>query len=209
MGGRAPRVRQRQHPPSLVPALGAGRGLPPALASRPGGVRRVGGHRLALAGGGRSPHQGPPGEAWRQGRIRPTGEKGTQRHLLVDATGVPPSLVVSGANVNDPCGGSPPPPAAGRPAHFCVDEGYNYPVTQAAIAAHGYVAHITPRGQEAAERRHAPWKRARRWVVEACHSWLNRFRKLLVRFEKKDCNYVALLEFARAIICWRHAGVLG
>ncbi|MFI5342354.1 MAG: IS5/IS1182 family transposase, partial [Candidatus Methylomirabilales bacterium] len=44
---------------------------------------------------------------------------------------------------------------------------------------------------------------------EACHAWLNRFRKLLVRFEKKAANYTALLTFACAIICWRRAGVLG
>ena len=26
--------------------------------------------------------------------------------------------------------------------------------------------------------------KARRWIVEVAHSWFNRFRKLLVRFEK-------------------------
>jgi transposase len=46
-------------------------------------------------------------------------------------------------------------------------------------------------------------------VVEACHSWFNRFRKLLVRFEKNAANYTALLMFAFAIICWRRAVVLG
>jgi hypothetical protein len=29
-----------------------------------------------------------------------------------------------------------------------------------------------------------------------CHSWMNRFRKLLVRHEKKARNYLALAEFA-------------
>jgi putative transposase len=136
----------------------------------------------------------------------------------VDATGVPLSLVVSGANVNDHLrlpdllrhpAARRPRPRPGAPQHLCADKGYDYPATRATIAAYGYVAHIKPRGVEAAERRRNPRKRARRWVVEACHSWLNRFRKLLVRFEKKDGNYVALLEFACAIICWRHAGVLG
>jgi putative transposase len=82
-------------------------------------------------------------------------------------------------------------------------------VARATLAAQGYVAHIKYRGEEAAAKRRDPRKRARRWVVEACHSWLNRFRKLLVRFEKKAANYAALLEFACAIICWRRAGVLG
>jgi putative transposase len=136
----------------------------------------------------------------------------------VDAPGVPLSLVVSAANINDHL--RLPDllrrPAVRRPRarpgalqHLCADKGYDYPATRAIIAAYGYVAHIKPRGMEAAERRRDPRKRARRWVVEACHSWLNRFRKVLVRFEKKDCNYIALLEFACAIIAWRHAGVLG
>ena len=136
----------------------------------------------------------------------------------MDATGVPLSLVVSGANVNDhlrlpdllrrPVARRPRPRSGAR-QHLCADKGYDYPATRAAIAAHGSVAHIKSRGVEAAQRRRDPRKRARRWVVEACHSWFNRFRKLLVRFEKKAVNHAALLAFACAIICWRRAGVLG
>jgi putative transposase len=74
--------------------------------------------------------------------------------------------------------------------------------------AWGYIVHIPHRGASRAPRR-SPGTRARRWVVEACHSWLNRFRKILVRFEKKVANYDGLLAFACAIICWRRAGVLG
>ncbi len=136
----------------------------------------------------------------------------------MDATGVPLSLVLSGANVNDhlrlpyllrrPVVRRPR-PRPGAPQHLCADKGYDYPATRAVLAAYGYVAHIPARGGKAAAQRRHPRKRARRWVVEASHSWLNRFRKILVRFEKKDRNYVALLEFACAIIAWRRAGVLG
>lgn len=48
-----------------------------------------------------------------------------------------------------------------------------------------------------------PRYRARRWVVERTHSWLNRFRKLLVRFEKTAVGYEALLELACALIAFR------
>ena len=41
---------------------------------------------------------------------------------------------------------------------------------------------------------------SKRWVVEACHSWFNRFRKVLVRYEKKSSNYLALCMLAAAII---------
>jgi transposase len=40
-------------------------------------------------------------------------------------------------------------------------------------------------------------------VVERTHSWFNRFRKLLVRYEKTAANFLALLQCAAALICWR------
>ena len=51
--------------------------------------------------------------------------------------------------------------------------------------------------------RSIPGHKARRWVVERTHSWLNRFRKLLVSFEKTEASYTALLSLAAALICWR------
>jgi transposase len=68
----------------------------------------------------------------------------------------------------------------------------------------GYKAHIRPRGEEKREKKKNPRFKARRWVVEVCHSWLNRFRKLLVRYEKKAVNYLALVELACAVIVWRN-----
>lgn len=45
-------------------------------------------------------------------------------------------------------------------------------------------------------------------LVEAAHSWFNRFRKLLVRYEKLAESYEALVCLAAAIICWRKVGVI-
>jgi putative transposase len=50
-------------------------------------------------------------------------------------------------------------------------------------------------------------QKARRWVVERAHSWMNRFRRILVRWEKKTVTYVAMLHFAFGIIAWRAAGL--
>ncbi len=36
---------------------------------------------------------------------------------------------------------------------------------------------------------------------------MNRFRRLFVRWEKKSCNYMSLICFACAIICWRKCEV--
>jgi transposase len=56
------------------------------------------------------------------------------------------------------------------------------------------------------EKKISPNYKARRWIVEVTHSWLNRFRKLLVRFEKLTTTHKALLHMAAAIIAFRKAG---
>ncbi|GAC1355792.1 MAG: hypothetical protein NVSMB34_09360 [Variovorax sp.] len=48
-----------------------------------------------------------------------------------------------------------------------------------------------------------PSKKARRWVVEVCHSWFNRFRKLLVRYEKLERSFIALNHLAAASSAFR------
>jgi IS5 family transposase len=79
-----------------------------------------------------------------------------------------------------------------------------YVGSQQAVEGMGYEAHIRSRGEEKKEKENNPEFKARRWVVEVCHSWLNRFRKLLVRYEKKARNYQALVEFACVVILWRN-----
>jgi len=73
----------------------------------------------------------------------------------------------------------------------------------ASILAHGYIPHIVSRREEADGKKTCPKKKARRWVVEAAHSWFNRFRKLLVHFEKLARPYLALCHLAAAIIVFR------
>jgi putative transposase len=52
-------------------------------------------------------------------------------------------------------------------------------------------------------------QRARRWVVERTHSWMNRFRAILVRWDKKLSNNIAGLHLACAYITFKHAEVFG
>jgi transposase len=65
--------------------------------------------------------------------------------------------------------------------HLCLDAGYRG--AQKVVEGMGYTAHIRGRGEEKREKENNPAFKARRWVVEVCHSWLSRFRKLLVRYE--------------------------
>lgn len=91
---------------------------------------------------------------------------------------------------------------------MCLDKGYDYAEVRETLAAFGFTAHIRSRGEEAQELAREAGKRARRWVVERSHSWLNHWRRLLVRWEKKSAHYLAFLHFACALIAWRAAGVL-
>ena len=69
----------------------------------------------------------------------------------------------------------------------------------------GFTAHVRSRGEEAKALRREAGFRARRWVVERSHSWLNRFRRLLVRWEKRADTYLAMLHLACGLVTWRAA----
>jgi putative transposase len=79
-----------------------------------------------------------------------------------------------------------PVPTEERPQGMCLDKGYDYNEVRDILREFGFTAHIRPRGEEAkAIKRQAGFK-ARRWVVELAHSWMNRFRRLLVRLSTKS-----------------------
>jgi transposase len=92
--------------------------------------------------------------------------------------------------------------------HLCADAGYAGDEPRKKMLAAGYTPHVRPRGEEKREKVRTPGFKARRWVVEACHSWLNRFRKLTIRYEKLDATHMALLHLAAAIIALRKAGFI-
>ena len=102
-----------------------------------------------------------------------------------------------------------PEPTPDRPQNMCLDKGCDYPEVRELVAAWGYTAQIQSRGEEAqAIKREAGFK-ARRWVVERTHRWMNRFRRILIRWDKSADNYIAFLHFACALIAFRAAGLLG
>ena len=102
-----------------------------------------------------------------------------------------------------------PEPTAEEPQGMCLDKGYDYDEVREILEEFGFTAHIKARGEEAKELKAEAGKRARRWVVERSHSWMNRFRRILVRLDKKPENYLALLHFACALIAFRAAGLFG
>jgi transposase len=92
--------------------------------------------------------------------------------------------------------------------HLCADKAYEGQPALEVIVAKRYIPHVKRRGQEIQEKRSNPTWKARRWVVEVSHSWFNRFRKILVRYEKLSDSYMALLHMAAAIIAFRKAGLI-
>ena len=143
---------------------------------------------------------------------------GVKRSLLTEGHGVPVGLVVAGANrpdmklveeTVDSLIVKRPRPTKTRPQGMCMDKGYDYAAVREIGQEFGFTAHIRARGEEAqALNRHAGFK-ARRWVVERTHSWMNRFRRVLMRWDKKVENYLAFLHFACALIAFRAAGLFG
>ena len=93
--------------------------------------------------------------------------------------------------------------------NLCLDKGYDFDEVRGLAEEFGYTTHIRPRGEEAAEIKRNVRFKARRWVVERTHSWMNRFRRILIRWEKKPENYLGMLHLVCAVITIRCAGVLG
>ena len=130
----------------------------------------------------------------------------------MDGIGVPLSLVVSGANRHDVKLLGPtldfsvidrPIAAENNPQNLCLDAGYTGDPALNEVLMRDYIPHIRSRGEEAAAKRKRRGVKPRRWVVERTLSWFNRYRKLLVCFEKTEESYLGLLSLAAALICWR------
>jgi putative transposase len=146
------------------------------------------------------------------------GTLGTKRSVLTDGGGVPIGLAVEGANRHD-CNMveatmtsipvERPGPTREQAQGICLDTGDDEDEVRELLAKFGCTAHIRARGEEAQAITHEAGYKARRWVVERTHSWMNRCRRLLVRWDKKVRNYLAFLHVACASITYRYSGLLG
>ena len=105
--------------------------------------------------------------------------------------------------------GKRPRPTKKRPQGMCLDKGYDYEEVRETLREFGFTAHLRTRGEEAQALKRQAGVKARRWVVERTHSWMNRFRRVLIRWDKSADNYLAFLHFACALIAFRAAGLFG
>ena len=159
-------------------------------------------------------------------------KSGTKRSLLVEGQGIPIGITIDGANRHDmkmtratlqsmvihrplpSSSSSITTTTIELQQHICLDKGYDYPEVYELLEEYGYTIHVCKRGEDynnsnKKKKKRIPKYRARRWVVERTHSWMNRFRRLLIRWEKKEDNYIAILHFVCAWITYKRGDVLG
>jgi putative transposase len=129
---------------------------------------------------------------------------------LTDGRGVPLAVCITGANVHDKWMVADVLDAVvarasrgpRRPVNLCLDKGYDYADAEAAVRKRGIVPHIRRRGEALLG---CVKGKPRRWVIERTNAWHNRFRTLLIRWERKAENYRALVCLACAIIALQQA----
>jgi putative transposase len=143
---------------------------------------------------------------------------GVKRRVLTEGHGVPIGLAVDGANRHEmklarktieSLVVERPEPTEEQPQGMCLDKGDASREIRDLLTEFGFTAHLRSRGEEIKALAQEAGKRARRWVVERTHSWMNRFRRILIRWEKKPKNSLAFLHFAWALIAFRAAGLFG
>jgi putative transposase len=137
--------------------------------------------------------------------------------VLTEADGGPLAVVISSANVHD-CKlleatldaivvERPKPQDVEQ--HLCLDKGYDNPTGQNTVDKHNYIRHIRRIGEEKFDEQQQKRYPARRWVVERTLGWLSKCRAILVRYDKKACNYLGMIKLACALLwyrrCWRGA----
>jgi transposase len=130
-----------------------------------------------------------------QNRSQSHGPRQTRHQLilLTDGRGIPIGLVVAPANRNgckrfaDTVDSIPIRRPRPRPYHrqgMCLDKGYDFDFIRSLSCLFGFTLHLRTRGEETRALRRSVLCRARCWVVERTHSWMNRFRRILIRWEK-------------------------
>ncbi len=140
---------------------------------------------------------------------------GTKRSLLTEADCGSLAVVIDGANVHD-CKllkatleaivvERPNPQSIEQ--HLCLDKGYDNPTSRDAVDKHHYIPHIRRIGEEKFDEQQQKRYPARRWVVERTLGWLSKCRAILVRYDKKACNYLGMIKLACELLwyrrCWR------
>jgi putative transposase len=138
--------------------------------------------------------------------------------VLVDGRGIPIGIVIDGANRHDvklleatleSQRMIPDQEDAEKSFNLCLDKAYDSKEVREILEQWGYVGHIPPRDEANRIIHDIENYKARRWTVERLHAWTNRFRRLLIRWEKKPENYMGMIHLSFACIAIRAIQVFG
>jgi transposase len=135
---------------------------------------------------------------------------GSKHHLIVDPSGIPLAITLTGGHRNDvtqllplidgvgPVRGKPGRPRQ-RAETLIADRGYDHDKYRRALWARGVKPIIARRGVQ-----HGSGLGTRRWVVERTFAWLHSFRRLRLRWERLARLHEAFMSLGCAIVCWRY-----
>ena len=84
-----------------------------------------------------------------------------------------------------------------RPHTWHADKGYDYPRCHRVLKPRHLISRMARKGIDSSAR-----LGRYRWVVERTLSWLNRYRRLKVRYERREDIHQAFLAVRCALICW-------
>jgi transposase len=137
---------------------------------------------------------------------------GSKHHLAVDANGTPLAATLTGANQHDVTQLLPLidaiPPIRGkvgapqfRPGEAYADRAYDSEPHRGELRNRGIKPFLAKRNTE-----HGSGLGIIRWVVEQSEALLHQFRRLKMRFDKRDDIHEAFLNLAEVVICWRRLG---
>jgi transposase len=129
--------------------------------------------------------------------------------VVGDRQGIPLASLLTGANRHDsavfealldaiPPIKQPNGRRRKRPAKVHADKAYDIPRCRQALRHRHIKVRIARKGVDSSERlgRH-------RWVIERTLAWLNRFRRLTVRYERRADIHQAFLTLGCALVCFR------
>ena len=129
--------------------------------------------------------------------------------MICDGRGIPLAFQLTGANRNDllealtlvddipPLQGERGRPRR-RPDCVLGDRGYDAESIREGLRRRGILPLLAMRNTE-----HGSGLGRCRWVVERTFAWLNQFRRLRVRYEKRADIHEAFLTLGCILICWR------
>jgi len=138
------------------------------------------------------------------------GKPGTKRHVIGDRSGIPLATRLTGANRHDsmvfadlidavPAIRCPSGQRRKRPGKLHADKAYDLPRCRRFLHRRHIQVRIARKGIDSSARlgRH-------RWVIERTLAWLNRYRRLTIRYERRVDIHQAFLTLGCALICFNH-----